>query len=141
MNEEYKEIRNRITNYLGNGGFFNPEFMEHDKVRDLLMDIRNLIDGGGQQNKWVKTTEEWPDTDTPVLAVVNGDIRVAMLSWDYPSFEESYKPYQYWDDVYDDGQGWSHEEVTHWMSLPEIPSKSEINNVRDDWNRGKIELI
>jgi len=40
---EWLEIRARIQNYLGNGGFFNPEHMEHDKVRNLLMDIRNLI--------------------------------------------------------------------------------------------------
>lgn len=31
-------INERITNYLGNGGLFNPESMDHDKVRDLLID-------------------------------------------------------------------------------------------------------
>lgn len=39
----------RITDYLGNGGLFNPELMEHDKVRDLLMDIRDALNGTGQQ--------------------------------------------------------------------------------------------
>ena len=29
---------NRITAYLSLGGMFNPEAMEHDKVRDLLID-------------------------------------------------------------------------------------------------------
>ena len=29
----------RIRDYLGNGGLFNPEHMEHDKVRKLLMDM------------------------------------------------------------------------------------------------------
>ena len=29
----------RIREYLSNGGLFNPEAMEHDKVRDLLMDV------------------------------------------------------------------------------------------------------
>ena len=38
------DVRERITNYLGNGGFFNPELMEHEKVRDLLMDCRDEID-------------------------------------------------------------------------------------------------
>ena len=33
----------RITDYLTKGGFFNPEAMEHEKVRDLLMDIRDAI--------------------------------------------------------------------------------------------------
>lgn len=38
-----KELESRITNYLSNGGLFNPEMMGHDKVRDLLMDCRDYI--------------------------------------------------------------------------------------------------
>jgi len=34
----------KISEYLQVGGFWNPEMMEHDKVRDLLMEIRNLLD-------------------------------------------------------------------------------------------------
>ena len=33
----------RINQYLQLGGLFNPEMMEHDKVRDLLMDCRTEI--------------------------------------------------------------------------------------------------
>jgi hypothetical protein len=29
----------RIREYLSNGGLFNPEAMDHEKVRDLLMDV------------------------------------------------------------------------------------------------------
>lgn len=32
-----------ITNYLGNGGLFNPEYMEHDKVRAMLIEIRDAL--------------------------------------------------------------------------------------------------
>lgn len=39
----YKDLSNRITEYLTLGGFFNPESMEHMKVRDLLMDIRTAL--------------------------------------------------------------------------------------------------
>lgn len=38
------ELLSRIQNYLGNGGLFNPELMEHSKVRDLLMDCRTYIE-------------------------------------------------------------------------------------------------
>jgi hypothetical protein len=38
-----QEFIDRIQNYLGNGGLFNPEMMEHDKVRDLLIDIRDSL--------------------------------------------------------------------------------------------------
>lgn len=34
----------RINNYLSSGGLFNPELMEHDKVRDILIDCRNEIE-------------------------------------------------------------------------------------------------
>lgn len=37
------ELVARINNYLENGGYFNPEMMEHDKVRILLLDIRNTL--------------------------------------------------------------------------------------------------
>lgn len=30
----------KITEYLSVGGFFNPELMEHEKVRDLLIECR-----------------------------------------------------------------------------------------------------
>jgi len=36
-------LKNRLLSYLGNGGLFNPELMEHDKVRDLMLDVLNEI--------------------------------------------------------------------------------------------------
>ena len=39
----WKEINARIQNYLVSGGLFNPEFMEHEKVRDLLLSIYDKI--------------------------------------------------------------------------------------------------
>lgn len=33
----------RITDYLSTGGLVNPELMEHEKVRDLLMDCRAAL--------------------------------------------------------------------------------------------------
>lgn len=35
--------RERITDYLSCGGLFNPELMEHEKVRDLLLDCREEL--------------------------------------------------------------------------------------------------
>jgi hypothetical protein len=40
-----EELVRRINNYLGNGGLFNPEMMEHDKVRDLLLACRDYLSG------------------------------------------------------------------------------------------------
>lgn len=35
-----EEVIERITEYLSMGGLLNPESMDHDKVRDLLVDCR-----------------------------------------------------------------------------------------------------
>ena len=35
--------RERINDYLSCGGLFNPELMEHEKVRDLLLDCREEL--------------------------------------------------------------------------------------------------
>jgi hypothetical protein len=40
-----QELSGRITEYLTNGGLFNPEYMNHGRVRDLLLDIREYLDG------------------------------------------------------------------------------------------------
>lgn len=37
-------LSRQITNYLASGGLFNPELMEADKVRDLLMECREYFD-------------------------------------------------------------------------------------------------
>lgn len=37
------EILATIHSYLGNGGLFNPELMDHDKVRELIIDCRTVI--------------------------------------------------------------------------------------------------
>jgi hypothetical protein len=36
-------ITEQITEYLASGGLFNPEAMEHGKVRDLLLDCRDEV--------------------------------------------------------------------------------------------------
>ena len=38
-----EKLLTRIESYLANGGLFNPEMMEHNKVRELLMDCRKCI--------------------------------------------------------------------------------------------------
>jgi hypothetical protein len=38
-----KRILDRIQNYLENGGLYNPELMEHEKVRDLILEVRDYL--------------------------------------------------------------------------------------------------
>jgi len=37
------QLDERLKNYFGNGGLFNPEMMEHDKVRDLMRDLHDFV--------------------------------------------------------------------------------------------------
>lgn len=43
MSKQTKELVDRITAYLSNGGLFNPELANHDAVRDLLIDCREVL--------------------------------------------------------------------------------------------------
>lgn len=40
---EIVALRDRCNEYLVNGGFFNPESMQHDRVRDLIIDVRDRL--------------------------------------------------------------------------------------------------
>lgn len=39
----HDELVERITEYLSLGGFWNPELMDHEKVRELLIDCREAL--------------------------------------------------------------------------------------------------
>jgi len=44
MSEQRQQLIKRITDYLFNGGLFNPELANHIAVRDLLIDCREVLD-------------------------------------------------------------------------------------------------
>jgi hypothetical protein len=50
-------VLERIQNYFGNGGLFNPEMMEHGKVRDLIMDCRTCIESHHETIKWIASQQ------------------------------------------------------------------------------------
>jgi hypothetical protein len=63
----------KIEQYLSNGGLFNPELMDHQAVRDMIIEARDVIsDMVREKNdaeKWVKIpTEE----NEAVLMVIMG---------------------------------------------------------------------
>jgi hypothetical protein len=43
MVDNKQELISRINEYLSTGGLFNPELAQHDKVRDLLIDVRAFL--------------------------------------------------------------------------------------------------
>lgn len=40
----HRDVPRRVTEYLANGGLFNPEFMDHEAVRHILIDARDVIE-------------------------------------------------------------------------------------------------
>jgi hypothetical protein len=68
--------------------------------------------------------EVLPPSETPVLVLYRGNWRVGELCEERPTWEESFKPFRYWDDPYNDGQEWDWHDVTHWAHLPEVRVQS-----------------
>lgn len=44
VNPRTRDVPAKITEYLSNGGLFNPELMDHEAVRDLLIHARDVIE-------------------------------------------------------------------------------------------------
>ena len=44
MDTEREQLLARIKEYLAVGGLFNPEMMEHDLVRDMIIEIRDFLE-------------------------------------------------------------------------------------------------
>ena len=74
-------------------------------------------------SEWIKVEDKRPKSETPVLIVYKGTIRVGKIRWEYPTHEDTYHAFSYWDDPFDDGQDWEWPDVTHWMPLPEPPDR------------------
>lgn len=67
---ELLELVERITNYLSNGGLFNPEYVQHSQVRDLLIDCRAALSASpgtqgvseGQLQELLMMAQGWRNT-------------------------------------------------------------------------------
>jgi hypothetical protein len=51
----------KIDEYLRNGGYFNPEMMDHDKVRDLLIQCRDDLEAFARIFRQLNL-DKYPDT-------------------------------------------------------------------------------
>ena len=43
MGSKVNDLADKITEYLANGGLFNPELMDHGAVRDLLIECKEAL--------------------------------------------------------------------------------------------------
>jgi len=72
-----------------------------------------------QVPKWISVDERLPDAETPVfIKMRDGTARIGELRWEYPSYEDNWKKFLYWDDPYDDGKPWEYPDILKWMPIP-----------------------
>lgn len=74
-------------------------------------------------NTWIPCSERLPETADNVLAILEGTRQIMS----YFDFDEGGQTHKVWAIVYDglDGEGFYDDnyEPTHWMPLPEPPTK------------------
>ena len=71
---------------------------------------------------WIECVNKLPPIRTSVLIMLNGVMRIGEIRIEYPTWEETFRAYRYWDDPINDGQVWEWNDVTHCMPLPAPPS-------------------
>ena len=126
-----KDIQCPVCGYycLGNGGYgcidkpslvFKTFPNELETLRAKVAELEAQLDyyRGLEPVAWVSTLDRLPPDKTVVLAVVNGKIRLVERRWEYPTYEETFKAFWYWDDPNNYGQDWGIADVTHWMPIP-----------------------
>lgn len=79
--------------------------------------------GSGALFGWIDRQTKLPPIDTPVLIVLDGNVRMGELRRETPSWEDTWPAYEYWDDPTNDGMDWDWESITHWMPIPPLPNK------------------
>ena len=69
------DTEERLTEYCLHGGLYNPELMQHDKVRDLLIDCRDEIAAEIEElREAIRSLAEQDAT----LSVQDGSVTVTM---------------------------------------------------------------
>lgn len=87
-------IEARIAEYLSTGGLFNPEFADHNAVRDLIIDCRKeLIDVRSDAKSWAdqcsERVKDWDEMRTRAEAAESelADLRIKMAEAKNDAFD------------------------------------------------------
>jgi hypothetical protein len=75
-------------------------------------------------NLWTSVKDSLPKEGEEVLIVWKDKLRIAILAWERPDFEDTWDAFQYWEvDTYDEID-WR--DVTYWMELPLPPKEGKV---------------
>lgn len=76
--------------------------------------------------EWIKVEDNLPSEGVPVLTHLNGHDYPVILErvWEYPTYEENFKPFWYWrDSTCDSLLIEDNSDVSAWMPLPELENE------------------
>jgi hypothetical protein len=102
----------------GDGGHYVGEHGVEKAAQDAATEVLRRKHG-----------QDFPPDETPVIILLrNGDVRLGELRWDHPGYEDCYDSYRYWDDPYNDGQGWDWQDVMAWAPIPNVCKFNKVGN-------------
>ena len=78
-------MNKKVQNYLQSGGLFNPEFMEHTKVRDLIIELNTNLSEAIEIIEMVEDNRKMPHQHDDYYT------RLCCLSEQAREFLEKYK--------------------------------------------------
>lgn len=105
----------RIDSYLGNGGFFNPEQMDHKMVRTLIIDVRQHLIDWPALDGWIDVKDSLPEHGQEVVASYVGVYRCRIVTF----WKDSGGSAHFGVPFEPDNKG--SQPATHWMPLPKPP--------------------
>lgn len=116
--QRIERIKAEINTYLTLGGLFNPEMMNPDRVRDLIIDCRGII---AALTAFAEEEEKWQ----PISSAPKDATAVLLSGWclDDPKYGRwvgtgVFKYGRWQNDDVDDSVLYP---PTHWMPLPKPP--------------------
>jgi hypothetical protein len=59
----HRDVPARVTEYLASGGLWNPEAMDHEAVRHILIDARDVIEIIARERSALETRCEHGERD------------------------------------------------------------------------------
>jgi nitroreductase len=86
---QMSDVQHKIAEYLLLGGLFNPELMDHEKVRDIMIESRDELDRlkkrlkeAGKVIGFYADVESWsyPMTGIPLWEIDKSDVDESLRS-------------------------------------------------------------
>ena len=92
---------------------------------DFAKAIETAVLSRATPDGWISIQDRLPADETPVLILLNGEVNIGELRWNFPGPEDMHRAFQYWDSPNNDGQNWEWSDITRWMNVPAAPSPQE----------------